>query len=129
MNNSESVNDDEMMSTDNSNGSPERSNIDQYVKGMKNKGLDISETAMTDKQVKEVLDLIVIPKLGSNEHKKYFYVIQSESLVAIKEEYMNPQDHSPDMAIYGKDDWIPQFAKALKKLKEAQWHNSIDELP
>ena len=47
----------------------------------------------------------------------------------IKEKYTNPHDDSEDMTNDGKDNLITQFAKALRKLKEVQWHNSIDELP
>ncbi len=73
INNADSVDDDKMMSTNNSNGSPKHRDIAQYVKGMKNKGIDISEATMSgNKQVKAVLDLVVIPKLGSKEQKKYF---------------------------------------------------------
>ncbi len=103
----------------------ERKDITAYVEFMKTKGLDISEGSMTGKQIKAALDLAVVPKLGP-KGKKYFYVMQSESLETIKEKYKKV---SPDMANDGKRKLITMFAKFLKQLKDDQWHNSIDELP
>ena len=99
--------------------------IAAYVEFMKNKGLHISEGSMTGKLIKAALDLAVVPKLCSND-KKYFYVMQSESLDIIKEKY---KEVSPDMANDGKRDLITMFDNFLKQLKGAQWHQSIDELP
>ena len=59
--------------------------------------------------------------------RKYLYAIQSDTLEDIKDEYTSPQDKSPGLLIH--KDWIPMFAKYLKKLKKDQWHNSFDDLP
>ena len=96
---------------------PERNDIAQYVQCMKSKSLDISDAKMSGKQIKAAIDLAVPPNLNLKKHKEYFYVIQSESLKAIKEKYMNLDD-SKDMTYDDKDDLITQFAKALKRLKK-----------
>ena len=92
---------------------------------MKGKGLDISEGSMTGKEIKTALDLRVGPRVVSSD-KNYIFVMQSESLDTIEEKY---NEISSDRADEDEEDLISLLAKYLKKLKEAQWQNSIDELP
>jgi hypothetical protein len=67
----------------------------------------------------------VTPRLASKD-KNYFYVLQSENLDMIKEKY---KEADPAVEHDVDDEWDLVFARTLKQLKNAQWHNSIDDLP
>ena len=103
----------------------DREGIIDYVKYMKTNGVNISEGKMSGIQIKAALDLAVTPSLTS-KHKNYFYVLESESLDMVKEKY---KEANPAMVNDDDDDLDLMFAQTLKQLKEAQWHNSIDDLP
>ena len=83
----------------------DRNHIAKFVTYMQTKGLDISESTMSGKQIKEALDLTVAPKLCSKE-RNYFYIMQSESLETIKKEY---KQHNPDTPNDSEQDAITEF--------------------
>jgi hypothetical protein len=92
---------------------------------MKTNGVNISEDKMSGIEIKAALDLAVTPSLTS-KHKNYFYVLESESLNMVKEKY---KEANPAMVNDDDDNLDLMFAQTLKQLKEAQWHNSNDDLP
>ena len=105
-----------------------RDDIHQLVEDMKRGGNDISNAKMSGKQIKEALGLAATPK-PSTKDKQYFYVIRSSRMDDINKMYTSLQDDSTDTPCHGDNEWIAEFAKELKTLKEEQWHNSIDDLP
>ena len=109
-------------------GNNTRDDINAFLNSMGSKGLHISEGKMTGKDIKAVLDLRVTPKLNSN-HKNYFYVMQSDNLNKIKEQYNGLDSDMVDEDGEDSISLFSLFAKNLKQLKEAQWQNSIDGLP
>ena len=80
---------------------------------------------MSGIQIKAAPDLAETPSLTS-KHKNYFCVLESESLDMVKEKY---KEANPAMVNDDDDDLDLMFAQTLKQLKEAQWHNSIDDIP